>query len=120
MKPFFITLFAATLFAAPLHAETVHLASMHNGPRPAESIMDGSMHATSPMSDAVVRKIDAAAGKITLKHGPIPNLDMPPMTMVFRVQPPELLNTVKVGDAVKFHAEEIGGALTVTAIEKAQ
>jgi Cu/Ag efflux protein CusF len=72
------------------------------------------------MSDAVVRKIDASAGKITLKHGPIPNLDMPPMTMVFRMQPPELLDKVKVGDNVKFRAEDIGGAFTVTAIEKAQ
>jgi len=76
--------------------------------------------ATAPMSDAVVRKVDTAAGKITLKHGPIANLDMPPMTMVFRVQPPELLNKVKAGDSVKFRAEDIGGNITVTAIEKAQ
>jgi Cu(I)/Ag(I) efflux system protein CusF len=73
----------------------------------------------SAMSEGVVRKIDAANGKITLRHGPIANLDMPPMTMVFRVQPPELLKAVKVGDAVKFHAERINGTLTVTAIQAA-
>ena len=71
------------------------------------------------MSDGEVRKIDAANGKITLKHGALVNLDMPPMTMVFQVQPPELLKTVKVGDKVKFHAESIKGALTVTAIAQA-
>jgi Cu/Ag efflux protein CusF len=71
------------------------------------------------MSEGVVRKIDTANGKITLRHGPIANLDMPAMTMVFKVQPAELLNAVKVGDSVKFHAEDINGALTVTAIQPA-
>jgi Cu(I)/Ag(I) efflux system periplasmic protein CusF len=46
--------------------------------------------AASVMSDGVVRKIDASSARITLKHGPIANLDMPGMTMVFRVQPPTL------------------------------
>jgi Cu/Ag efflux protein CusF len=73
----------------------------------------------SVMSEGMVRRIDAANGNITLRHGPLVNLDMPPMTMVFRAQPPELLNGVKVGDAVKFHAEEINGVLSVTAIQKA-
>lgn len=72
------------------------------------------------MSEGTVRKIDAANGKVTLRHGPIPNLDMPPMTMVFRMQRAELLAAVKVGDAVRFRAEEIDGALTVTAIEAAR
>lgn len=71
----------------------------------------------SVMTDGMVRKIDAANGKITLKHGPITNLNMPGMTMVFRVVSPTLLNTVKTGDTVKFHVEDINGALTVMAIE---
>lgn len=76
--------------------------------------------AASAMSDGVVRKIDAPNGKITLRHGPIANLDMPGMTMVFRVQSPVLLKSLKPGDAVKFHAESIDGALTVTAIQIAK
>lgn len=71
----------------------------------------------SVMTDGVVRKIDSANAKVTIKHGPITNLDMPGMTMVFRVVSPTLLNAVKVGDAVKFHVEDINGAFTVTAIE---
>jgi Cu/Ag efflux protein CusF len=74
----------------------------------------------SAMSEGVVRKIDAANAKITLRHGPLTNLDMPPMTMVFRVQPPELLSGIKVGDKVKFHAEDINGSFTVTAIQAAR
>ena len=101
-----IPLLTTLVIAMPLYAETV--------PSPAPTA------AAAPMSDGMVRRIDPAAGKITLKHGPIVNLDMPPMTMVFRVQPPELLNKVKAGDTVKFRAEDIGGAYTVTAIEKVQ
>lgn len=71
-----------------------------------------------PLSEGTVRKLDPANARITLRHGPIANLDMPPMTMVFRVQPPELMQGLKVGDTVKFHAESINGAVTVTHIER--
>lgn len=67
-----------------------------------------------------VMKIDESAGKITLKHEPIKNLDMDSMTMVFRIKDPALLKAVKVGDKVKFEAERVEGALTVTKIEKAK
>ena len=74
---------------------------------------------TGGLSEGVVRKIDTANGKITLKHGPLTNLAMPAMTMVFKVKSPDMLNSVKVGDAVKFRAENINGALTVTEIGRA-
>ena len=74
---------------------------------------------TGALSEGVVRKIDTATGKITLKHGPLTNLAMPAMTMVFKVKSPGMLNSVKVGDAVKFRAENINGALTVTEIGRA-
>jgi len=69
------------------------------------------------MSGGEVKKIDKATQKITLKHGPIKNLDMPGMTMVFKVVDASLLDKVKAGDQVKFTAEDQGGALVVTAIE---
>jgi len=69
------------------------------------------------MTDAEVRKVDKDAQKLTLRHGAIANLDMPAMTMVFRVSDPALLDNVKVGDKVRFHAEKVGGQLTVTRIE---
>lgn len=71
-------------------------------------------------TDGEVRKIDKAAGKITIKHGEIKNLDMPPMQMVFRAQPPALLDKVQVGDKVRFHAEKVDGTYTVTSIEVAK
>ena len=68
--------------------------------------------------DGQVTKIDQAQGKITLKHGPITNLDMDAMTMVFVAADPAALKTVKVGDKVKFEADRVNGRLTVTRIEK--
>ncbi|WP_428293047.1 copper-binding protein [Hydrogenophaga sp.] len=72
------------------------------------------------LSEAEVRKVDRAAGKITLKHGEIPNLDMPPMTMVFQVADPALLATVKAGDKVRFSADKVKGAYTIMSIEPAR
>jgi uncharacterized cupredoxin-like copper-binding protein len=71
-------------------------------------------------TEAEVRKVDRSAGKITLKHGEIRNLDMPPMTMVFEVAKPELLDRLKAGDKVRFRAIARDGSALVTDIEPAQ
>lgn len=73
----------------------------------------------SDMSDAEVRKVDAEAGKLTLKHGEIRNLDMPPMTMVFTLKDKALLGTLKAGDKVRFKAVKDGGSFVVTEIQPA-
>ena len=71
-------------------------------------------------TQAEVRKVDKDAGKLTLKHGPIPNLEMPPMTMVFKVKEPGMLDTVRSGDKVVFEAEKVGGQYVVTKIGPAK
>lgn len=71
--------------------------------------------ATAP-TEGEVRKVDKDAKKITIKHGPIENLEMPAMTMVYRVKDPALLDQVKPGDKVMFDMEKIGGQYTVTRI----
>jgi Cu(I)/Ag(I) efflux system protein CusF len=77
--------------------------------------------AQSPMVNGQVTRIDEAAGKITLKHGPIKKLEMDEgMTMVFRVQDRAMLKQLKVGDKVKFDADRVNGQITVTKIEKAK
>lgn len=75
---------------------------------------------TAPLVDAEVRKVDKEQAKITLKHGPIPNLEMDGMTMIFRVADAKLLDTVKPGDKVKFTADKVNGAFTVTSIQVAK
>lgn len=76
--------------------------------------------AATPQSDGEVRKVDKEQGKVTLRHGPLQNLDMPPMTMVFKAADPKLLDGLKEGDKVKFTAEKVNGAITVTAIQVAK
>ena len=98
----------AALAAAPAVAQT------HNHDHVAKG------DANAAVADAEVRKVDKDAGKITLKHGEIKNLDMPPMTMVFQVKDKAVLDTLKQGDKVKFSAEKVNGAYTVTRIEPAK
>src|ERR1700694_942843 len=78
--------------------------------------------AQDAMATGEVKKIDQTAGKITLKHGPITNLDMTDenMTMVFRVQDPAMLKQVKVGEKVRVAAERGTSGITITKIEKSK
>ena len=76
--------------------------------------------AVLPASEAEVRKVDRDAGKITLKHGEIKNLDMPAMSMVFQVKDKALLDKVKAGDKISFTADKVNGAYTVMSIEPAK
>ena len=75
---------------------------------------------SAPQSDGEVRKVDREQGKVTLRHGPLQNLDMPAMTMVFKAADPKMLDGLKEGDKVKFTAEKVNGAFTVTAIQAAK
>jgi Cu/Ag efflux protein CusF len=73
-------------------------------------------HAAS-LSEGVVKKVDKAQGKLTLRHGPLENLGMPGMTMVFRVQDAAWLEQVKPGDDIRFLAGRVNGVFTVTTLE---
>jgi Cu/Ag efflux protein CusF len=73
-----------------------------------------------PTVSGTVEKVDQAQSKITIDHGPIPNLNMDSMTMVFRVQDPALLQGVKAGDKVQFQADRVNGQISVVRIRKAK
>ena len=75
--------------------------------------------AQAPTATGEVTKLDKASGKVTLKNGEIKNLDMPPMTMVFRVSDPQLLDELVVGSRVRFTAEKLDGQYTVTSVSRA-
>lgn len=72
------------------------------------------------MIDGEVRKVDKDAGKITIKHGPIPERDMPGMTMVFHVSVPAMLEQVMAGDKVRFQGDKVNGAFTLIKLEVAK
>jgi len=101
-----VVLLAAAMSAPWVHANEEHHKSAAGASQVAESLSEGE-----------VRKVDKDAQKITLRHGPLANLDMPAMTMVFQVKDAAMLDKVKAGDKVKFNAEKLGGAFTVTRIE---
>jgi Cu/Ag efflux protein CusF len=69
-------------------------------------------------ADGEIRKIDAAQAKVTIKSGPMPKLDLPAMTLVFKANPATLLGGLSEGDLVSFEAEKIGGQYTLTSIKK--
>ena len=79
----------------------------------------GALSALAQPTTGEVRKIDKAQGRITLQHAEIRNLDMPAMTMVFRVRDKSWLDALAVGDRVVFEAEKIDGHFVVTGIRKA-
>lgn len=108
-----LTLALAAALAAPAFALAEDAHHGHGAATKASS-------ATAAMADGEVKKTDKDAGKITIKHGPIKNLGMSGMTMVFRVKDPAMLDQVKAGDKIRFAAEKVNGALTVTQIEAAK
>lgn len=74
----------------------------------------------APAAEGEVRKVDLEQGKVTLRHGPLANLDMPAMTMVFTAPDRKLIEGLKQGDKVRFTAEKKDGSYIVTAIEPAK
>jgi Cu(I)/Ag(I) efflux system periplasmic protein CusF len=98
----------AAASSAPMGDKKMAEKPMADAPMPAKD-----------MAEAEVRKVDKDAKKVTLKHGPIKNLDMPSMTMVFQVRDPALLDKLVAGEKIMFTAEQLQGAMVVTSVEKA-
>lgn len=95
---------------------TLGLPAVHAADHPAGAAA-ASTSVGAPLSEGEIRKVDKVAGKVTIRHGPLENLGMPAMTMVFRVKNPAMLDQVKPGDKVRFLAEKADGAFTVTRLE---
>lgn len=107
------TLIAATLASSVLAQQKTDDHAAHHPPAAAASSTD--------MTEGEVRKIDKDAKKITIKHGEIKSLEMPPMIMVFQVKDASLLDKVKAGDMVRFGVEKTAtGAFMLTAIQPAK
>ena len=100
-------------------------AALIGGPAFAQQSLDHAAHsaaapASANLTDGEVRNVDKDARKITLRHGAIENLGMPPMTMVFQVKDGSTLDKFKAGDKVRFAAVNESGAFIVTQIVPAQ
>jgi Cu(I)/Ag(I) efflux system periplasmic protein CusF len=111
-------LFTSTLIALlTLGAAPVQAAGDHAGHGMA---MQATASTEMQMVDGVVKKVDKSAGKVTLSHGPLTNLSMPAMTMVFRVKDANWLDQMKAGDKIRFMADNVNGAVTIVHFEPAK
>lgn len=108
-----VSKFALTMALALPAASPAFASSAPQVSAPAQQAAEAS----TPISEGEIRKVDKDAGKVTIKHGELKNLDMPPMTMVFRVKDSSMLDQVKAGDKIRFVADKINGAFTVTKLE---
>jgi Cu(I)/Ag(I) efflux system periplasmic protein CusF len=103
-----IRIMAAALITAPVFAQTASDHASHHA---------DSAGKPAAATDGEVRKVDKGAGKLTIRHGEIRNLEMPAMTMVFTVKDPAMLQRLKEGDKIKFTADKVNGVYTVTTVE---
>ncbi|GAB1392736.1 hypothetical protein MASR1M60_08990 [Rhodocyclaceae bacterium] len=86
----------------------------------ASLLVSSSLSAADGLSEGTVKKIDAPTQRVMLAHGPIANLNMPPMTMMFKVKDAAMLKQIKDGDKVRFRVEDLGGDYTIVRIETAK
>ncbi len=80
----------------------------------------GNVHAQAAgneLADGEIRKVDKEQKKLTIKHGPLKNLDMPGMTMVFQVKDEAMLDQVQPGDKVRVAIDKVDGKFTVMQLE---
>jgi|AP12_2_1047962.scaffolds.fasta_scaffold32040_1 Cu/Ag efflux protein CusF len=109
--------FSTVTFAVALGAGAIGIAPLSSAEDRQFSEAFLQIAQAETLSEGEIRKVDKEAKKLTIKHGPISNLDMPSMTMVFQVKDPAMLDMVKAGDKVRFAADKISGAYVVTRIE---
>jgi Cu(I)/Ag(I) efflux system protein CusF len=93
------------------HGDDMHADDAQNQPATSAN------PAMTSMSEGEIRKINLETGKVTIKHGPLQNLDMQGMTMLFRLQDPAMLDQIKEGDKIKFVADKIDGVFVVTKLQ---
>ncbi len=101
----------AAFFSAPGMAASDH------GSHDSHAAMQTAAPAEPQMILGEIKKVDKAAGKVTVTHGPLTNLGMPAMTMVFRVKDSTWLDQMKDGDKIRFMAEQLNGVLTLVHYE---
>jgi Cu(I)/Ag(I) efflux system protein CusF len=102
----------AVAFAVPAFAQsTGNMQDMSRTP----DMDQGSM--VMAVGEGTVKAVDPNAGAVTIQHGPVAALKWPAMTMTFKASNPELLQGVSIGEAVKFQLMQMGGAITLTAIQ---
>ena len=103
-----------TLSLASLLMAGTSMAQVHHGN--GSSVSPAAVSSSTELTEGEVRRIDLDGQKVTLRHGEIKHLDMPPMTMVFHAGVPGMLDQLKVGDKIRFDVQERDGKMVLTRI----
>lgn len=109
-----------TILSILLTASATSLTYAADGNAKSASAVTDASKPDTPMSEGEIRKINKETGKVTIKHGPLLNLDMPGMTMLFQLQDPAMMDKLKEGDKIRFVANKVDGAFVVQALEVVQ
>ncbi|MDH1765412.1 copper-binding protein [Comamonas aquatica] len=91
----------------------------HHAPAAAVSSPAPAAAPDPALTEGVITRVDTRSGKLTIRHGAITHLDMPPMTMVFGLQDAQQAAQFKPGDPVRFRVEDQAGTLVITRIQPA-
>jgi Cu/Ag efflux protein CusF len=110
----YIALVMGAAFAVSQSAVADDMAGMKMGP----GAMSPAGSSKSALTDAEIRKVDPASGMVTLKHGALENVGMPPMTMAFKARDAAMLKQAHEGDKVKVRVENVGGTMTIVTMQK--
>ncbi|RBA23643.1 copper-binding protein [Herminiimonas fonticola] len=106
-----------TILSILLAASATSLSYAADGSAESATTVTDTSKPHTPMSEGEVRKINKETGRVTIKHGPLANLDMPGMTMLFRLQDPAMIDQIKEGDRIRFVANKVDGAFVVQVLE---
>ena len=112
----------AALAQAPADSHDSHHASEPAVAAPsaqAAQAAPGEATAADDLSEGEITRWDPRTLKLSLRHGEIKNLGMPPMSMVFRVPDAAVVGSLQPGDKVRFRAEQVNGTYTVTRVQAA-
>jgi Cu(I)/Ag(I) efflux system periplasmic protein CusF len=88
------------------------------GMKMSSNAMSPAASSKSTLTDAEIRKVDTASGMVTLKHGALENVGMPPMTMAFKAKDAAMLKQAHEGDKVKVRVENVSGTMTIVTMQK--
>ncbi|MFW7343870.1 copper-binding protein [Pollutimonas sp. H1-120] len=89
-----------------------------NGPTASTNAASSEVRVDTALADGVVRKVDRPSGMITIEHGALENVGMPPMTMAYKAKDATVLQQAKEGEKVKFRLENLNGTYTIMTLKK--
>ena len=111
MKPYHVAIFAGLAVIVSASASGREAGNM-----PGMSMSSADQAVKTGRGIGVIQAMDPAARTLTIKHGPIPAIGWPAMTMTFKVDASASMSGLKVGQPVAFDVKAKGMSGEITAL----